>query len=563
MSLPIREACHVAVAGSFSVEPLKPFLDFWLQQLCSDRELEFAPYGQVLEPLRGMGRVLDRPRRNDVLCADVVLLRPEDLLRSGDDVVSNEPSSLSRARAHVREIAQATELPRQALLVGMVAASPCSRQDLSIGAFDLWAREVIADSVRRGPATHWLDLEAAVELYNVIEIHDSFRDKLVHMPFTDDYLATLATTIARCLRALWEAPRKVIVLDCDNTLWGGACGEDPIEALDPEGPYALLRAFMLKQAHAGRLLCLASRNREVDVMKAFARCADPLSLEHFAAHRISGGRKSDALLSLSEELGLSPDDFIFVDDDPVECAEVRAQLPMVAVVELPAQAAQIPQTLNHFWELDFLEVTDEDRRRGASYALEARRQRERNAAPSLREFVAGLRVHVDVRPLEYDTLRRAAQICARTNQFNLTGARCSEQELLAFAARVDTDVLVIRVEDRLGDYGLVGVLVLRMEPPLAHLALLALSCRVLHRGVEIHIIREVARRAYDSGCNDLAIAFRQYERNGPAREFLDRLCGLATEGSASRWKDTAPAPPEYVLGLDELSSRLVCLESAD
>jgi FkbH-like protein len=556
VNLPNRCAWRVGVAGSFSAAPLKPFLDFWFQQLCSDFELEFASYGQVLEPLRGVGWLHNRPE-GGVLCADVVLLRPEDLLR-------DETNSLSLARARVLEIAQAVESSREALLVGIVAASPGSSKDSTTSAFDMWARKIIAGAVRRGPTTHWLELEGAATLYDITEVHDSFRDELAHIPFTDNYLAAVATTIARSLRALWEPSRKVIVLDCDNTLWGGACGEGPIEALEPNGPYARLRAFMLKQFHAGRLLCLASRNREADVMEAFTRCANPLSFEHIAAHRVSGGRKSDALLSLSKELRLSPDDFIFVDDDPVECAEVRAALPTVAVVELPADIARIPQMLDHVWEFDFLDdLTDEDRSRGAAYTLEARRRRERYEAPSLEEFVRGLRVRVDAQPLDCDNLARAVQVFARTNQFNLTGARCSERELLALAEQEDTDVLVVRVQDRLGDYGLVGALVLRFESHLASLDRFALSCRVLHRGVEAKVIREVAQRAHRNGCRELGIAFRPTERNRPARDFLDRLGGQAA-GRTCRWEgDMASTARTYLLRLDGLERRLASLELAD
>jgi FkbH-like protein len=549
-------ARHVGVAASFSVAPLEPYLAFWIHSLWSDCVLELAPYGQVLEQLSGPGRVLNRSR-DGVVCADVILLRPEDLLRSGDGVVCRDTDALSRARAHVREIARAVaslESPFHVLFVGVVAASLRVEDHPEVNSFDRWTRATIAVAVARAPTTHWLQLDRAAALYDVVEIHDTFRDELAHIPFTDEYMAAVATMITRSLKALWEPPRKAIVLDCDNTLWGGACGEEPIEALEPHGPYALLREFMLEQARGGRLLCLASRNREVDVMAAFARYAAPLTLDQIAAYRIYFGRKSDAVLSLAEELGLSCDDFIFVDDDPVECAEIRAALPEVAVVELPEEVTQIPKILNHVWEFDHLVVTEEDRRRGVSYALEARRRRELDAAPSLKAFVEGLRVRMEMCPLEHDDLARAAQIFARTNQFNLTGARCSAEQLLKLASRVDTDVLVIRVRDRLGDYGLVGVLALRLETWRAHVPLLALSCRVLHRGVEAQIVYEVARRARAGGCAEISIAFRATERNGVARELLERL--VDAEGR----EDAAAGARRYTVRLHDLPARLSRLD---
>jgi FkbH-like protein len=549
-----RVTRHVGVAASFNALPLEPVLAFWLERLWSGCELQLAPYGQVLEQLLGPGRMLNGPRAG-VPCAGVVLLRPEDLLRSGEGVARGEPRAIARARTHVHEIARALESSASELLVGTVPAPPGPEADPAVKAFDAWARATLAHATERAPATHWLELDGAAELYDVIEVHDVFRDELAHVPFTDEYLAAMATMIARSLCALWEPPRKAIVLDCDNTLWGGACGEEPIEALQPHGPYASLRAFMLGQARAGRLLCLASRNREADVIAAFTRCAAPLTLEHIAARRISGASKSVAVRSLARELSIAPDGFIFVDDDPLECAEMRAALPAVVVVELPGDIAQIPRVLGRVWEFDSLTRCDADRHRTAAYALEARRREERVAAPSLSEFVEGLRVRVRAHPLDRENLARAAQLFARTNQFNFTGSRCTERELLELAARESVDVLVIGVGDRLGDYGFVGALALSLEVPCARLLLFALSCRVLHRGVETRILREVARRAHTAGCTEISIAFRGTERNRPARELLERLLDRGGE------ERTPPERCDCRIALHDLPERLSRLDA--
>ncbi len=520
-------ACQVGVAASFSAAALEPFLAFWLQRLWPGSVLALAPYGHVLEELHVPVGVRAQARAGEGSRSQVVLLRPEDLLRAQDGVVCCDRAALARARTHVSEIARALVGPRAPagaeLLFGLVAASPGVRASAGLRSFDGWARRTLAGAVERAPATHRLPLDDLGALYRVRETHDPFRDRLAHIPFSDEYLAATATAIARALRALWEPPCKAIALDCDGTLWRGSCGEQPLTTLDPGGPYLSLRRFMLEQVRGGRLLCLVSRNREQDVLDAFARCAAPLMSEHIAARRISTGRKSDALRSLADELGLEPAGFVLVDDDPVECAQVREALPAVTVVELPREPPRIPDALRHVWELDVLAVTDEDRRRGAAYALEARRRRECAAAPSLEEFVAGLRVEVRMCALARADVARAAQVLARTNQFNLTGARCCERELLKLAARADIDVYTVRVRDRLGDYGLVGVLVLQLARPCARVPLLALSCRTLRRGVEERVVREVARRARAGACTRLAIAFRDTARNAPAREFLDEL----------------------------------------
>jgi FkbH-like protein len=283
------------------------------------------------------------------------------------------------------------------------------------------------------------------------------------------------------------------------------------------------------------------------------RCAKPLELSHVTAHRIrTEGRKSASLQSLAEELGLSPDSFVFVDDDPVECAEVRATLPSVAVVELPRDPAEIPKALAHAWEFDVLAVTDEDRRRAASYVLEAQRQRERSAAPSVREFIEGLKVKVEFQNLDEGNVERAAQILERTNQFNLTGARWRESELLTEARRPESEVLVIRVRDRLGDYGQVGVLVLEKQQERMRVAVLALSCRVLNRGVESQILREAGRRARACGCIDLSIAFWDTGRNAPAAAMLGLLF----------FDGELPPDADLQVDLQALPSRLACLQQS-
>lgn len=542
---------HLGVAASFSAEGIEPYLDFWIQRLWPDCELEIAPYGQVLEQLCGPWGAL-YGRRDGMRRAGIVLLRAEDLLRGVDGTLLVDEAVLSRAQEHVREIANAISVPHGSecpLIVGGVPASERAERDPSIAKFVRWASGELAIAVRRAPTGHWLDLERVAALYEVREVHDPLRDELVHIPFTDEYMAALATTCVRMLNALWEPPRKAIVLDCDNTLWGGACGEEPLDALDTEGPYRWLREMMCQQARVGRLLCLASRNREVDVTNAFARCAAPLTLRQIAARRVSLGRKSESLLSLAEELGLSSDDFIFVDDDPVECAEVRAALPGVVVVELPREPQRIPRALSHVWEFDCPVVTEEDRHRTRFYALEARRRRERAAAPSLEAFVAALKVRVEVRQPVKGELARVAQLFARTNQFNLTGARCSPEQLSLLAERSDTELLVVRVSDRLGEYGLVGSLAVVNESPRICVPLLALSCRVLHRGVEGRILHEVARRAGALGGTEISIAFRPTARNRTARMFLDGLSG-------SDGRECVGEGHRYTWKLDELSARL-------
>ena len=174
------------------------------------------------------------------------------------------------------------------------------------------------------------------------------------VPYTPVFFTALATMIARRFHALQRAPHKVIVLDCDQTLWGGVCGEDgPQGNLPRRCRRKALQEFMRAQHAAGRLLAVCSKNSEEDVREVFAQRLDmPLRHEHFATWRVNWSPKSENIKSMAKELNLGLDSFIFVDDNPVECAEVEANCPGVLTLQLPENPAEIPQFLKHCWAFD-------------------------------------------------------------------------------------------------------------------------------------------------------------------------------------------------------------------
>jgi FkbH-like protein len=513
----------IGIASTFVASSLEASVRFWSEQIGLSAEVAFAPYGQVVEPLVGAGSALTNPS----IDVGVVLVRPEDWLRGEDGALTVDPRVMSVAMGQLYELsgalAQGAETVRGGLLLGLMPTSDPARAVADVAEFVALAHRELLAAAERHDRIEVLPIESLLEVYEVAEIHDGFSDRLAHIPFTDECMAVVGTAIVRALRARWSEPRKVIVLDCDNTLWAGACGEDPLDSLDPSGPFEHLRGFMADQASKGRLLCLASRNRESDVWDAFARYAAPLTEGQITARRISWGRKSDSLSSLSDELGLALDAFVFVDDDPVECAEVADALPDVLVVNLPRDTAEIPRVLGRVWEFDPSPVTREDQLRAAAYAVDVRRREEQAAAPSVEEFVRGLKVKVEVRPLEPRDLPRAQQLFQRTNQFNATGARLTEAEILEFAAVPGQAAWVALVEDRLGVYGLVGLMLTAADEQALHVKAWLLSCRVFNRGVEAKMLSAIGETAARLGLEDLVLEWRRTERNGPAQDFFDRL----------------------------------------
>src|SRR5207249_8171072 len=181
---------------------------------------------------------------------------------------------------------------------------------------------------------------------------------------------------------------------------------------------------------AGMLLALCSKNNPEDVWDVFAQRLDmPLRREHFAAGRLNWRPKSENLKEIAEELHLGLDSFIFIDDNPVECAEVQAHCPEVLTLELPSDCGNTTRFLNHCWVFDRLKVTEEDRRRGEMYLQSQQRESLRSQSMSLADFIAALQLDIQIQTMAPGQLARVAQLTQRTNQFNFTTRRRTENDL--------------------------------------------------------------------------------------------------------------------------------------
>ena len=392
--------------------------------------------------------------------------------------------------------------------------------------------------------------------YPVVECYDVHGHQLGDIPYTPEGYAAIGTALFRTIFNLKRKPFKVIVLDCDNTLWKGVCGEDGLLGVAVTEPHRVLQHFMIGQSNAGMLLCLCSKNNEKDVLDVFDQRADMLlKREHLASWRINWSSKSENIKSLASELNLGLDSFIFIDDNPVECADVEINCPGVLTLRLPRDPASFAPFFEHVWAFDHTETTEEDRSRTRMYQENAQRESFRAQAPSLKDFLAGLLVRVEMAEATEDQLSRISQLTFRTSQFNFTTIRRSASEIREFLKRGNTGCLVVRVADRFGDYGLVGVVLYETEADRLKLDTFLLSCRVLGRGVEHTVLSRIGQRATSSGKKFVELTCLPTERNLPAREFVSSLGDQYRNKTGESWL----FPAEYLAGLqynpDEKSRR--------
>ncbi len=551
-----RESFHkptIAISASFTIEPLRDSLSFWLQTLEMPWQIKFAPYNQVFQQLLDPASQLSQNQDG----INVVLVRFEDWLNN-KEVKEAEDDFPDRIALNVQELVLALQSAVQRAtvpyLVCLCPPSPTAIEDDRAELFSKMEGQV-ADELSNMSGIYLVTSSELLSTYPVSNYYDPHGEELGHIPYTSLFFAALGTAIARRIHLIRRSPYKVIALDCDQTLWKGVCGEDGAEALEITAPYQALQRFMLSQQEAGKLICLCSKNNEQDVWRVFELRGDMiLKRHHLVSWRLNWQYKSENLKSLAEELQLGLDSFIFIDDNPVECAEVRANCPEVLTIQLPQEPKCIPQFLEHIWAFDYLKITREDRLRTVMYRQKIQREHWRQESLTFKDFIAGLKLEVEISQLKPDQVIRASQLTQRTNQFNLTNIRRREAEIQNLCESGQLECMVVEVKDRFGDYGLVGVLFFESSSDVLRVDTFLLSCRVLGRGVEHRMLSQLGVIARQRGVSYVDISYIPTQKNQPALDFLEGLAlgdrkkegqGLLFKFSAQSIADLSFESAEY------------------
>ena len=394
------------------------------------------------------------------------------------------------------------------------------------------AESALVTALGDEPGVRVLTSQALQQIYPCARVSEPHGERLASMPYTTEAYGMLGTALARSIYGLTVPAHKVLVLDCDDTLWGGLCSELGAEGVAVTPEHIALQRFAREQREDGKLICLASRNNEADVLAVFDRHPGmTLSRDDLTAWEIHWGLKSDSLAQLAGKLGLGLDSFVFIDDDPVQCAEVRRRFPEVLALQLPKQ--NVGEFCRHIWPLDPRSATAEGARRTIAYRHHAAREDVRAASQSFAQFLDSLELRVDMETLSEQELARASELTHRTNQFNLTGLRLNEAELRHRLQQESGICVGVRVRDRFGDYGLVGLILGELMNDELRVPILLLSCRALGRGVEQRMVACLGRLAREQGAARIALHCTPTQRNDPAQQFLRDLGNVRTQGDGA------------------------------
>ena len=415
------------------------------------------------------------------------------------------------------------------------------------------------------PAAFFLDLEQVSGTMGRAAFYDPRRYYWTKQPFSEAGAAYLAKHLLAGVRALTTGPKKVLVLDLDNTLWGGVVGETgPLaielgENADGEA-YRRFQRHVKELTRSGCVLAVASKNNLPDAREPFEKNGEMiLRLDDFAAFEASWEPKSVMLERIAMTLNLGTDSFVFFDDNPFEREQIRQALPEVEVVDVPGDPAAYVRALQDGLWFETTGVTDADRARAEQYAVERQRRNERVTFHSIEEYLSSLDMEGHVRPIDEADLPRVIQLLAKTNQFNLTTRRHTREEVLHLLSLPDAIGLTLRVKDRFGDYGLVSVVLAvpldEVDGKTLRIDTWLMSCRVIARTVEEFFFTVLLDRSRRLGYRKIIGEYIPTKKNGLVKDLYPRFGFCATPAPAEeglRFEFDAEAnPPRSFVTLRE------------
>jgi FkbH-like protein len=524
----------LAILRSFTVEPIVPPLRAEAFAYGIDLEVHIGDFNTYVQDFVDAKSSLYRFAPNAVVLAvrteDVAPelthqfadLAPEAARQAAHRVASGYEQWINSFRQHSQAalIIHSLERPARPSL-GVVDGQSETGQSGLIRHINSELRRIAGS--HRG--VYVLDYEGLVARYGSEHWHDERKWLMARLPISAENLLPMAREWMRFLVPLSGRTAKALVVDLDNTLWGGIIGEDGMTGIKigPEHPGAAFQALqraLLDLSRRGILLAICSKNNLDDAMEALDKHPGMLLRStHFAAVRINWGDKSQNIREIAQELNIGTDSLAFLDDNPFEREQVRAALPEVTVIDVPQNPAEYAAIVRDCPVFERLTLSAEDQQRTAMYAEQRQRADAEHSFQSKEDFFRFLEQEAELSPVSDLTLARIAQLTQKTNQFNLTTRRYSEAQIAEMANQPGWNIFSIRVRDRFGDHGVVGVAIAHDQGGQCEVDTFLLSCRVIGRTVETALLAHIAKCAAERGCRRIVGWFLPTRKNAPARDF--------------------------------------------
>lgn len=372
-----------------------------------------------------------------------------------------------------------------------------------------------------------LNFDSFVSKYGEDNIFDPRQYFFGDMRIAIKFLPYFGHELMKFIIAFLGLTKKCIVLDLDNTLWGGIVGEDGFNGikLGPEPPgnaFIEFQKTLLSLNQQGIILAINSKNNFNDAMQIIKEHPYMvLKEDHFSSIRINWNDKVSNIKEIAKELNIGLDSLVFLDDDKVNREFVKSTLPDVFVPELPEDPSLYSKYLQNMIQFSTLKITEEDKQRGKMYAQQKMRTELENLTPDLEAFLKKLNLKIIIKKVDAFSLPRVSQLILKTNQFNLTTKRYLESEIDSMIKDPSFFVGYVNVEDKFGDNGITGVFIIKKEPEkIWNIDTFLLSCRIMGRDIEKGIFAYIVNQAKKENIEQIKAQFFPTQKNKPIENFL-------------------------------------------
>ncbi|MBC2714597.1 MAG: HAD-IIIC family phosphatase [Desulfobacteraceae bacterium] len=529
----------VAVLRSYTVEAIEPVLRTRLLLEGFQPDLFFGDYNQYVQEILDTSSALYKFQPDVIL----LMIRVEEVLpdftenfadkegKEWDNVITEKVNQFD-SMAGVLE----KNLSCQVLIQNLITP-----RSLYWGIYDIhtrygqtfliqkFNRELSRCLEARKTSFFW-DFASFVKNYGYNNLYDQKMWYVSRNPYSQSSYPVMMDDMMEYLLSVLGGMKKCIVLDLDNTLWGGIAGEDGFDGIKlgheyPGSCYMDFQKGLLRLYNRGIILAINSKNNEEDALEIIDNHPYmALRRKHFAAMRINWQDKVSNLRSLARDLNIGTDSMIFIDDNPVECELLQQFVPECEVICLPVKKPYlIPDVLKKLPGVENIKLTTEDRKKGSMYRSQIARKESESGFVNLDDFLKSLEMKVTIEPATSFSVPRIAQLTQKTNQMNLTTKRYTEANIQSFMKSPDSHVFSVAAKDRFGDHGIIGVFILKLQDGECLIDTFLLSCRVISRDIENTMIAFIFDFAKKQGGQSIIGEYIPTAKNQPAADMYDKF----------------------------------------
>lgn len=527
----------ISVLRNITIENIEPYLRYFSATIGYRAEVSFGDFDQILQNAISPPQGVLEPSTDFVLIfSPLPMLSPlldSGLVGLGIDAVDVE---LERLAAYFKAVLKGIRLHTQApvlwygiesLAYASLGIADDQQEGQTTAVQSLNAR--LKCALSSVPGAYFVNTDRCMVRLGVRQYYDLRYWQMAKAPYTRAALAELAQESFKFIRARLGRNRKCLVLDCDNTLWGGILGEDGQDGIEvgveyPGSAYLDFQKEILGLYQRGIILALCSKNNEQDVLNILDRHPNMLlRRHHFSAWRINWNDKATNLREISAELNIGIDSLVFADDSEFETNLVREFLPQVQTLSLPSdRPGQYRWILAASGAFDSPSFTKEDKKRSDFYRHERERKQALSGATDLEKYYRTLSIEIKIGRADTTSVARVAQQTQKTNQFNLTTRRYSEADVMRMVQADGYDVFFLRARDKFGDMGIVGSCICQHHGNVAVIDTLLLSCRALGRGIEDCFLGEVLHLLAERRAQQVYGQYIPTEKNVQVAEFYHK-----------------------------------------